>query len=343
MARFANGTVTEVLEARPGLQRVLVRRDAGEVERAYVVTQLTGTVAVGDEVLVNTTAVDLGLGTGGWHVVSVNLTAGAYETPGGGHVMKLRYTPMQIDTGVAEEHLDDLPERIDGAVVVACTVHSQVPLVLAGARSVNPDLRCAYVMTDGASLPLAFSGLVADLVERGWLSAGTITAGHAFGGQREAVGVPSALALARHDAGADLIVVGMGPGVVGAGHRLASTALEAAPVLDTAAALGGRAVCCARASSGDARPRHRGLSHHTATVLDLVRSSVEVPVPSRLVPALAPWSARHRIVEVADVDAADLLATEDLRVTTMGRGPDQDALFFDTAAAAGVAAARAVD
>ena len=178
---------------------------------------------------------------------------------------------------------------------------------------------------------------------RGWLSAGTITAGHAFGGQREAVGVPSALALARHDAGADLIVVGMGPGVVGARHRLATTALEAAPVLDTAVALGGRAVCCARASSGDARQRHRGLSHHTATVLDLVRSAVEVPVPSRLVPELEPWSDRHRIIDVPEVDAADLLATEDLQVTTMGRGPDQDALFFDTAAAAGVAAARAVD
>ena len=196
-------------------------------------------------------------------------------------------------------------------------------------------------MTDGASLPLALSGLVAELVGRGWLSAGTITAGHAFGGRaRGGRGAIRAGAGAARP-GADLIVVGMGPGVVGAGHRLATTALEAAPVLDTAVALGGTAVCCARASSGDDRPRHRGLSHHTATVLDLVRSSVDVPVPSRLVPELAPWSARHRIIDVPDVDATALLAAEELEVTTMGRGPDQDALFFDTAAAAGVAAARA--
>ena len=340
MASFVRGTIAEVLTERPGFQQVTIVRDGGATpERAYVVTALTGTVAIGDEVLANTTAVELGLGTGGWHVVSVNLTRGAYDTPGGGHIMKLRYTPMQLDTGVAEEHLDDLPIDLAGATVVACTLHSQVPVVVVAARAVDPTLRIAYVMTDGAALPIAFSGLVHEMNERGWLAAGTITAGHAFGGTREAVGVPSALALARHDAGADLIVVGMGPGVVGTGHRLATTALEAAPVLDVAAALGARPVLCVRASSGDARPRHQGLSHHTATVLDLVRSSVDVPAPTSLLSELDPYTARHRVIEVRHADGAALLSDAGLRVTTMGRGPEQDALFFDAAAAAGRVAA----
>lgn len=349
MATFAHAVVVDVTRDRTGYQQILVDRSVPESaeavgsERAYVVTALTGSVSVGDEVLINTTAVDLGLGTGGAHVVSVNLTQGAYQTPGGGHIMKLRYTPMQFDAGAAEEHLERLDDDLGGAVVVACTLHSQVPLVVLGARSVAPELRIAYVMTDGAALPIAFSELVVTMLERDLLQAGTITAGHAFGGTREAVGVPSALALARNDAGADLIVVGMGPGVVGTGHRLGTTALEAAPVLDSCDALGGRGIVCVRASDGDARSRHRGMSHHTATVLDLVRSSVTVPIPPVLRDATAPWHDRHRVIEIEGVDAPGLLDDAGIRVTTMGRGPDEDPLFFETAAIAGVAAARQID
>ena len=61
-----------VLQERAGLQRVEVDLGAGP-ERAYVLTELTGTVAAGDRAVVNTTAVELGLGTGGWHVVHWNL------------------------------------------------------------------------------------------------------------------------------------------------------------------------------------------------------------------------------------------------------------------------------
>lgn len=343
MASFVEGRVVEVRRDRPGYQQVFIVRDgSSSPEVAYVVTALTGSVAVGDEVLANTTAVELSLGTGGSHVVSANLSRGAYRTPGGGHIMKLRYTPMQLDTGATEEHLKDLPDTLDATVVVACTLHSQVPLVVLGALAEHPELRIAYVMTDGAALPLALSELVVTMVDSGLLAAGTITAGHAFGGMREAVGVPSALALARHDAGADLVVVGMGPGVVGTAHRLGTTALEAAPILDTTEALGGRGVLCVRASEGDDRARHRGVSHHSATVLDLVRSRVTVPVTPRSLDELEPWHDRHRIVEIADVDATGLLARSGLRVTTMGRRPDQDRLFFDTAAAAGRCAAAMV-
>ena len=73
MPAFRSGRVERVLEERAGLQRVLVVID-GNIERAYVLTQLTGTGRLGDSVVVNTTAVDLGLGTGGWHVVHWNLT-----------------------------------------------------------------------------------------------------------------------------------------------------------------------------------------------------------------------------------------------------------------------------
>lgn len=336
MPSFRTGRVGRVLSEREGLQRIEVGPDDA-VERAFVLTQLTGPVAVGDEVLFNDTAVRLSLGTGGWHVVHANLTRGAWSAAGGGHVMKLRYTSLQADVGVAEEHLNDLPEELGGVPVVACTLHSQVGAVVAAAATLGPGLRIAYVMTDGGALPLALSDLVASLTERSLL-AGTVTAGHAFGGDLEAVAVPSALALARHELAAELIVVGMGPGVVGTDTALGTTAVEAAPTLDAAAALGGRPVLCVRASSADHRPRHRGLSHHAATVLDLVRSPVDVPVPASLVDEVARWKARHHVC-VPAVPPSVIAAIARLGVTTMGRGPVDDELFFAAAAAAGAHAA----
>ena len=120
MPRFVTSTVTEILRERPGLQRVAT----GE-GRAYVLTDLVGPVAPGDGVVLNTTAVDLGLGTGGWHIVHWNLARDEWSQPGPGHIMKLRYTSLQTDTGAAEEDHPDLPSTVDGMPVVVCTLHSQ--------------------------------------------------------------------------------------------------------------------------------------------------------------------------------------------------------------------------
>src|SRR5215831_19063098 len=117
-------------------------------------------------------------------------------------------------------------------------------------------------MTDGAGLPLAMSDLVADLRERDLVDA-TVTCGHAFGGDYEAVSVYSALAVARHVAGADAAVVAMGPGIVGTGTRLGFSGIEAGPILDAATGLGGDPIACLRISFADERPRHQGVSHHT--------------------------------------------------------------------------------
>lgn len=321
MPNFRTATVTEILVERPGLQRVETSEG-----RAYALTQLVPPVAVGDEVVLNTTGVDLGLGTGGWHVVHWNLATRSWSVPGAGHIMKLRYTSLQADTGSTEEHLDELPSDLDGVPVVVCTVHSQVGVVTAVLRHLRPDARIAYVMTDGAALPIALSDLVHALRAVGAIDA-TVTTGHAFGGDHEAVSIPSGLAVARHVVGADVIVVGMGPGVVGTGTTLGTTAVEGAAVLDTVAALGGRPVLCVRMSDGDGRDRHRGTSHHADTVLRLARSTgVLAPDPADVAPGDLP-------------DAPAILDRLGVRVTTMGRGPEEDPLFFAAGAAAAAAAA----
>jgi Protein of unknown function (DUF3866) len=328
--KFVSATVTEVLSERDGLQRVAT--DAG---RAYVLTALIGTVAAGDPVVLNTTAVDLGLGTGGWHVVHWNLGRRSWSRPGPGHIMKLRYTSLQADTGAAEEDLADLPEALDGMPVVACSLHSQVGVVAAVVRRLRPAARIAYVMTDGAALPLALSDLVHALRTRGIVDA-TITAGNAFGGDLEAVSVPSALALARHVTSADVAIVGMGPGVVGTASSLGTTAVEAAAVIDATHLLGGRVALCCRASGVDARERHRGVSHHVHTILRLAAHRPEIPLPA----PLAPEVAGATVVE--GPGAADVLAASDLVVTSMGRGPADDPVFFAAASSAGAWAAEAL-
>ena len=135
--------------------------------------------------------------------------------------------------------------------------------------------------------------------------------------------MPSALTIARHVLGADVIVVGMGPGVVGTGTRLGTTALEVAPTLDAVAWLGGEPIVCVRISDGDARERHRGVSHHTFTVLDAVRSRVHVATPDRLARCLRA-TRRHAGHDDRRRPTSVRSSTDHgLRVTTMGRDADR--------------------
>lgn len=330
MPRFVTAGVVEVLSSRAGLQRVAL--DSGR--RAYVLTGVVGEVAVGDAVVVNTTAVDLGLGTGGWDVVHWNLSRSSLDLPGGGHVLKARYTSVQTDVGVAEEVAGYSAPSLDGVPVVVCTLHSQMAAVAAGFRSASPSLRLGYVMSDSAALPLALSDLVFSLRSTGLLSL-TVSAGQAFGGELEAVNVLSGVEVAV-GSGADAVVVAPGPGTVGTSTPHGHGGVEAASVVDLAAHAGAVPVVVVRYSTADPRDRHRGVSHHTGTVLDLCRSRAMVALPSGE-PA-PPEADGHEVVAVDVGDVVALLAGTGVEVTSMGRSPAEDPLFHAYAAAAGMVA-----
>jgi hypothetical protein len=280
-------------------------------------------------VVVNTTAVELGLGTGGWDVVHWNLERQEWSEPGPGHEMKLRYTSLQVDAGVAPHPVRKVEM---GAPMVACFLHSQVAAVAAAFKHVAPDASLAYVMTEGGALPLAVSELVPDLLRVGWIDV-TVTAGHAFGGQREAVNVVHALQLT---VDCDAVVVGMGPGSLGTDSALGFSGLEVASTL----ALGTHArepIVALRWSDADPRERHRGLSHHSVTALKLTPSPVVVPIPAG---APHPKVGDHEVVEVDVPDIGALFKAARLDVRTMGRTPAEDPGFFAYAGAAGVVAAE---
>lgn len=333
MPSFRQGVVTRILSRRPGLQRVEV-----DGEPTYVLTGIVGPVAEGDPVIVNTTATELGLGTGGWHVLHWNLARRELHLEGGGHLMKLRYTSLQADTGVAEEDGVEIPAELEGIPVVICGLHSQLTGVAAGFADGVGGLgaRLVYVMTDGAALPLALSDTVAELAARGLIHA-TVTAGHAFGGDAEALTVASALCTARHRQGADAVVVGMGPGIAGTGTALGHTGLEVGPLVDTVLALGGRPVVALRYSEADDRARHRGISHHAETALTRFCAGRAL-IP--LVPGIEAPAWRHQFRTVEGIDPVAVFAAHALTPRTMGRGADEEPNFFALSLAAGLVAAE---
>ena len=352
MPAFREGKVLEVTESRPGLVRARVELDSAEIAAAGY-PHLLGTLEAGDRVIVNTTGLDLELGTGGEGFILWNLD-GSPAGLGSGHIVKLRYTPLQTEVLAVEapesEHHAELQEAADlaGTPVVACGLHSQIAGVAAGIKAAAPDARVAYAMSDAGALPLAWSDLVHELVEAGLLDV-TCTYGNAFGGDLEAVNVYSALTGCRVAGAADVIVAAMGPGGVGTGTRLGFSGIEQGQVLDAAVALRGRAIACVRVSFDDARDRHRGISHHGMTTLLLAtarRATVVLPVlpgvPGEVLEEQCERSGigrRHDVVEADGHPGVELLRARGLDPRTMGRPLSHSPEPFLAAAAAGAVAA----
>jgi hypothetical protein len=312
------GTVTAVREQLPGLARIEVD---GTPCVAYV--DLTGPVEEGDDVIVNVQARELELGSGGFDVLHANLSRGlGLSAEPGAHVMKLPYTPIQFAVRHGEEDRE-LPATLDGTPVVGCSLHSQVAPVCAALRG----LRVAYVQLQGGALALALSDTLRELRAAGLLEL-TIGAGACFGGDLDAVSIYSALALARARS-ADVIVTAIGPGVVGTATTTGHGGTAAAAGLLAAVALGGRGVLALRLSEGDPRDRHRGVSHHSASVLELLSGTCKVAWPAGCPLADPPEGAVE--VDVSGWEAA----CRGLSLSHMGRGPRDDPWFFAAAFAAG--------
>lgn len=339
MAKYRTQCVTEIIEELPEL--IKVRLDDGS--RAYCFTKLNGTVAVGNDVVINTTAVDLSLGTGGWHFIVWNLANNEVDTPRGGHIMKLRYTPLQLDTGVAEEFedWDNSKSSIDGLPVIAAPLHSQIPAITTYLKNNKPDIKVAVLISDGASLPLALSDVLRDLRDADLIDS-TISFGHAFGGDVEAINIYTALLSAKHRTNADVAIVSMGPGIVGTNTKFGFTGIEVAQHLDVAKTLGGKTYGVLRASSADPRERHRGISHHSLTTYSIATyqphqlglvSDHDLSDSMRNQLGDHGIIEKHEVVEVPSVGIVEQMEEKGLHITSMGRTAKEDELFFEMAAA----------
>lgn len=306
--------------SRNPLTVVLDGAPAGETRRAWADETLVGPCEPGDELVVNTEARDLGLGSGGFDVVHVNLTRGL-EAPGSEseHVMKLNYSSLQHPVGTVERPVEALEGSGDGGSgapeeepvpVLAIGLHGHLAPAAwafahrtATAGDTGERLRVGYVQTGGGALPGSLSRNVETLVDRGLL-AGHVTAGPSYGGESEAITLQGALDAVRA-LGWDAAIAGPGPGILGSATAFGHGGMAALDVLHAALSLGAPAALSPRLSSGDPRPRHRGLSHHSRAVLSLCLSPVDVPLPA---------DAERLLGTAAGV--GDLAGT----ITTLGRG-----------------------
>jgi hypothetical protein len=318
----------------------------GERRAAWADVGLLGEMRSGDEVVVNVAALDLGLGSGGFDVVHVNLTRGLDASgESGEHVIKLNYTSLQHPVEPVELPLRSMPP-IEGKVAAEGAVGSMPVLVLPlhghlapaawAAAQATPGLKAGYVQTAGGALPGSLSRDVAQLRERGLLH-GHVTAAPAYGGEHEALSVAGALDAAANGLGWDAAIVGPGPGIIGSETRLGHGGMAALDSAHAALALGHPTLLSPRLSEADPRERHQGVSHHTLTVLELLLAGVEVPMPTGNpeVAALLKGAAgdRHQLHE-AKSDLAGYAASA-LPACTMGRSLEEDSLFFAAPLAAG--------
>jgi hypothetical protein len=326
--KLRRGAVVSAGAREAGFQRLDVDV-CGERRPALGDLGLVGPASVGDEVVVNVAARDLGLGSGGFDVVHVNLTRGLDgQGAPGAHVFKLNYTSLQHAVLPVEGESLRTPL---GRPVAVLALHGQLaPLAWALAQA-RPGARLGYVQTAGGALPAGLSRVAAGLRDRDLL-AGHLSAGAAFGGEGEAISTAGALLAGLGDRGWDAAVCGPGPGIVGSASALGHGGMVALDSVHTALALGCPALVVARMSSGDPRPRHRGLSHHTATVLRLALEPVVVALPAGARVAIPPGRAHDVRHAAADLDG---YARSGLPAETMGRRLDQDPRFFAAALAAG--------
>jgi len=347
------GLVVEVVGAWPGAQELGVQV-RGRRERALNYVELLGEVAPGETVLLNTTAVRAGLGTGGYHFVMKRESA-PRPPEGAGGIVKLRYTPLQFrcraveEPGSAHRQALEACEDMGGAPVIAAGLHSHIAPAAAALKALVPQARIAYVMSDEAALPLALSKLVRDLRAAELLDA-TITVGQAFGGDHEAVNVYSGLLAARAVVGAHVVIVGQGPGNVGTESEWGFGAIAQGEHVNAAAVLGAFPIAVPRISFADPRSRHRGVSRQTLVALGrvaLVRAIVSLPdMPADRLELVRRQlddeglTAKHDVLIARGEIGLQTLRERGVEVKTMGRRPEEDPEFFLAAGAAGAIAAQ---
>jgi hypothetical protein len=334
----------------------------GEPRRAWADTALLGEMQVGDEVVVNVAALDLGLGSGGFDVVHVNLTRGLAAAPGGEeHVLKLNYTSLQHPVEPVEELAksrflnppsdekgttgfgaagEGSPQPADFAAatahptVLVLPLHGHLAPAAWAAAEARPGIRVGYVQTGGGALPGSLSRDVAELRERGLLC-GHIAAAPAYSAEHEALSAVGALDAAGR-LGWDAVLIGPGPGIIGSNTEFGHGGMAALDNAHAALSLHLPTLISPRLSAADPRERHRGVSHHTYTVLELLLAAVEVAVPDgegEIEAALAAAPGRHSL-RTAPVDL-DAYAAAGLPTRTMGRSLAEDPLFFAAPLAAG--------
>lgn len=346
---YRKAKVVEIEKSLDSITWIKVKID-DEVYKAINYNFMTGPINIEDMVIVNTTAVELSLGTGGYHFVIFNFNNESKSIDGKGHIMKLRYTPLQIKCLSAEEEDSEYHDlfnsftSLNNHKCIVGTLHSMLAPIASTIKWMNKDIKINYIMTDGGSLPIFFSNTVRDLKEKGIIN-NTITIGHAFGGDLECVNIYTGLIAAKEILKSDITIITMGPGIVGTGTKYGFSGIEQGQIIDAINNLGGDPIIVPRISFKDSRGRHKGLSHHTTTVLSEISNTtgkVIIPIMDQEKQNIIEeqintfgLNKKYNIIYENGEKVLDAMNYFNLKTTTMGRSFEDDKEYFLTLGAVG--------
>lgn len=350
MISINKGIVKNIISRRDDICFVEVDVD-GVITKAINYNELTGEIDVNDVVYLNQIARKLNLGTGGYDFVILNTKYDNFDSQKMGHIIKLRYTPMQINVLSVEEQISPYHDifnnfkDLQGMPVIVGELHSMLAPTAIVLKKLKPSVKIAYIMSDSACLPISLSNTVSYLKKKSIIDS-TITMGHAFGGDFEAVNIYSSLICAKEIVKSDVAIVAMGPGIVGTGTKYGFSGIDQASIIDAVNKLNGNPILIPRISFNDKRERHIGISHHTETVIELLNSSCNLTIPTLenekqliLEKQLKENPAFDKVNKyfIDSSTARDiLLEINDMKFTTMGRTIGEEKEFFDACGAAAI-------
>lgn len=344
MIEIITAQVEEVNYKDKNISKFSIKRN-GSLYNCINYNQLTGEINEKDTVLLNTTAVELELGSGGYHFVVANLCRNIYSNIGEGHIMKLRYTPMQMNFMAAEaqesphHELFNNFESLENLPVIVGTLHSMVAPIALTLKHLAGKERIVYIMTDAGALPIWMSDAVKRLCGNGVIK-GTVTYGNAFGGDIECINVYTALIAAKEILKADAVIICMGPGIAGTDTMYGFSGIEQSHIIDAANNLKGKTIAVPRISFAESRSRHYGLSHHSRMSLGkLCCTKAYIALPELTSPRMEFIEAqlkdsgilsRHEVSFWNSEQVEGLLEKEERQLDRMGKVFSQDKDYFLT-------------
>lgn len=333
MFEIKKGVVKRECEVTNDYQVVEVEYEDKSTFLAINFLDINKKVCAGQEVLVNTTARKLKLGTGGYDYI---VPTDSFCNSSKGHIMKLRYTPLQFSVLTEEEKNPDLFNRVpnfNDLIIVVCELHSMLLPICLYLKEFDRNTKIAAIINDWGMLNAKLSNNLRFLKENYFIDY-VITCQEAFNGDFECINEINSLVFSQN-LDTQIAIISPLPGIVGTGTKFGFSAYKAINVIEDISRFGGKVIFPIRVSKTENRERHKFISHHSLTILSYVNASVEIPIFefqdklffTKVFKNLNNYKTKHILVTIDRINDKVIEKYKPL-LKTMGRGFDEDREYF---------------
>lgn len=356
MLNLEVGKVLSILYSDNSIQ--IIKVNTGKIEKAINYLNTNPPCEIGDEIVINTIANRLNLGTGGYNFVYYNLSNnGTYRESNDrhfGHIIKMKYTPMQLRIKPVEEYeeyrdLFDERVKIEPKPVIAATLHSMVPPIVSTVKYLKPDLKISCIYTCGGALNSSYSNVLRQLKSKKLINS-VITSGECYGGDFESINIYTAIIFSIKALKSDILIVCCGPGIAGTSTYFGFSTLEFILPVYASKILGCRPIVVPRISFEDKRKRHYGISMQTIALLKCLDFPVNVPICNSenheiLNQQLETYKIndKHNIIFLESSETKKAMEEFCIYADVMGRKYEDDKYYFDNCGVSGVYALSLMD